>query len=187
MDADIGILNGVRVVEIADEQAEHAGLLLGGLGAEVVKVEPPTGNVTRRIGPFHGDQPGPESSLFFWQHNRGKQSIVLDLDRPDDAALAAELIGTADVVLESTPVGYLDSRGLVRNGLIERFPHLVIARMSPFGDDGPWAGFRASDLVHLALGGPMMNCGYDPRPDGTYDLPPMAPQAWHAYVIAGEQ
>ena len=63
MDADIGILSGVRVVEIADEQAEHAGLLLAGLGAEVVKVEPPTGNVTRRIGPFHGDGPGPESSI----------------------------------------------------------------------------------------------------------------------------
>ena len=59
--------------------------------------------------------------------------------------------------------------------------------MTPFGDDGPWAGYKASDLIHLALGGPMMNCGYDPQPDGTYDLPPIAPQMWHAYHIAGEQ
>ena len=71
--------------------------------------------------------------------------------------------------------------------LSERFPALVAARMSPFGDDGPWASYRGSDLVHLALGGVMMNCGYDPDPDGAYDLPPIAPQMWHAYHVAGEQ
>ena len=59
--------------------------------------------------------------------------------------------------------------------------------MTPFGDDGPWASYRANDLVHLALGGPVMNCGYDPLPDGRYDLPPIAPAAWQSYIIAGEQ
>src|SRR5882724_9140846 len=187
MDAETGILDGVRVVEIADEQAEHAGLLLAGLGAEVVKIEPRAGNTTRRIGPFLDDEPGPESSIFFWQHNRGKQSVTLDLDDAGDVRFAADLIGTADVLLESTPAGWLEARGLSRDGLLARFPRLVVARLSPFGDDGPWAGYKASDLVHLALGGPMMNCGYDPRPDGTYDLAPIAPQVWQSYVIAGEQ
>ena len=187
MDAATGILDGIRVVEIADEQAEHAGLLLAGLGADVVKAEPRDGNSTRRIGPFLDDEGGPESSLFFWQHNRGKQSITLDLDDGADARFAADLIGTADILLESTPAGWLDARGLGRDTLRRRFPRLVVARMTPFGDDGPWAGYRASDLVHLALGGPMMNCGYDPRPDGSYDLPPIAPQVWQSYVIAGEQ
>src|SRR3712207_8208317 len=51
----------------------YCGLTLAGLGAEVVKVEPPGGNPTRRIGPFYEDQPGPERSLFFWQYNRGKR------------------------------------------------------------------------------------------------------------------
>ena len=59
--------------------------------------------------------------------------------------------------------------------------------MTPFGDDGPWADFKGSDLVHLALGGVMMNCGYDPDPSLEYDTPPIAPQIWHAYHIAGEQ
>ena len=59
--------------------------------------------------------------------------------------------------------------------------------MTPFGDDGPWADFKGSDLIHLALGGVMMNCGYDPDPSGEYDTPPIAPQMWHAYHIAGEQ
>ena len=68
-----------------------------------------------------------------------------------------------------------------------RFPKLVIARMTPFGDDGPWKDFHGSDLIHLALGGIMMNCGYDPDPKLEYDTPPIAPQVWHAYHIAGEQ
>src|SRR5581483_389190 len=186
-DATAGILDGVRVVEIADEQAEHGGLLLAGLGAEVIKIEPPGGNSTRRIGPFLHDQPGPESSLFFWQHNRGKRSVTLDLDDEADARFAAELIGGADLLLEATPAGWLELRGLGRDKLRGRYPRLVIGRMTAFGDDGPWAGWKASDLVHLALGGPMMNCGYDPRPDGSYDLPPIAPQVWQSYVIAGEQ
>jgi crotonobetainyl-CoA:carnitine CoA-transferase CaiB-like acyl-CoA transferase len=59
--------------------------------------------------------------------------------------------------------------------------------MTPFGDDGPWAKFEGSDLIHLALGGVMMNCGYDPDRSLHYDLPPIAPQLWHAYHIAGEQ
>ncbi len=61
------------------------------------------------------------------------------------------------------------------------------ARLTPFGEDGPWAGFATSDLVSLALGGVVMNCGYDPDPAGQYDLPPIAPQAWHSFHIAGEQ
>ena len=184
---EAGLLQGIRVVEIADKQAEHAGLLLAGLGADVVKIEPPEGNSTRRIGPFLDDRPGPESSLFFWQHNRGKRSITLDLDDDRDARFAGELIGGADVLLESTPVGWLAARGLGGRQLLDRFPGLVVARMTPFGEDGPWAGYKGSDLVHLALGGPMANCGYDPRPDGSYDVAPIAPQVWQSYVIAGEQ
>ena len=74
-----GSLTGIRVIEIADEQAEYCGLTLAGLGADVLKVEPPGGNPTRRIGPFYQDKPDPECSLFFWQYNRGKRSVVLDL------------------------------------------------------------------------------------------------------------
>src|SRR5439155_149319 len=88
---------------------------------------------------------------------------------------------------ESTPRGYLDRLGLGQAALRARFPSLLFARMSPFGDDGPWVDYKASDLIHLALGGPMMNSGYDPEPEMHYDLPPIAPQMWQAYHIAGEQ
>jgi crotonobetainyl-CoA:carnitine CoA-transferase CaiB-like acyl-CoA transferase len=175
-----GILDGVRVVELGDETVAHTGLHLAGLGADVIKVEPPQGSSTRRIGPFLGE-PGPNNSLFFWQHNRGKRSIVLE---PGDPCLDT-LLGTADLLLLA---GADAARfGADEASLRTRYPRLVIARMTPFGDDGPWADYQGSDLVHLALGGPVMNCGYDPLPDGTYDLPPIAPAAWNAYLIAGEQ
>ena len=78
-----GMLSGLRVIEFADETAEYCGLLLAGLGAEVVKVEPAGGSPTRRIGPFYEDIPDPERSLYFWNYNRGKRSVVVDVASPD--------------------------------------------------------------------------------------------------------
>jgi crotonobetainyl-CoA:carnitine CoA-transferase CaiB-like acyl-CoA transferase len=180
------MLAGVRVVEVADEQAEYTGLLLAGLGAEVIKIEPPGGSATRRIGPFLGDDGDPEHSLHFWHYDRAKRSVALDLSSERDRAAFRKLAAAADVVLDSTPQGFLDANALALESLRAAAPWLITVRMSPFGDAGPWFGWKASDLVHLALGGVMMNCGYDPRPDGEYDLPPIAPQMWHAYHIAGE-
>ena len=182
-----GPLTGIRVVELADEQAEYCGLTLAGLGADVVKVEPPGGSPTRRIGPFYEDREDPERSLFFWQYNRGKRSIVLDLRQERDREQFRALVATADILLESTPRGELDGLGLGADALMRQHPTLIVARVSPFGDHGPWADFKGSDLIHLALGGVMMNCGYDPAPGGHYDLPPIAPQMWHAFHVAGEQ
>jgi len=78
------------------------------------------------------------------------------------------------------------SRGLDDEALRSENARLVYARISPFGDEGPWADFEGSDLVHLALGGVMMNTGYDPDPSGKYETPPIAPQMWHAYHVTGE-
>jgi crotonobetainyl-CoA:carnitine CoA-transferase CaiB-like acyl-CoA transferase len=182
-----GALAGLRVIEFADELAEHCGLLLAGLGAEVIKVEPPEGNSTRGIGPFYQDQPGPENSLFFWHYNRNKRSVVLPQDVGEARGTLLALIASADILLDSS-CGQLNALlDLDRDALAARFPALVVARVSPFGDTGPWKDFKASDLVHLALGGVMMNCGYDADPSGRYDLPPIAPQLWHAYHITGEQ
>lgn len=176
-----GMLAGLRVIEFADEIGEYCGLLLQGLGAEVIKVEPKEGSPSRHIGPYYEDRPGPERSLFFWAYNRGKHSVVIDSQQE-----MIELLASADIVLDSLKGAGLKPYGLDQD-LAERFPCLIIARMSPFGDDGPWKDYKASDLIHLALGGVMMNCGYDAAPDGHYDLPPIAPQLWHAYHIAGEQ
>ena len=182
-----GMLAGLRVIEFADELAEYTGLLLAGLGAEVIKIEPPQGNATRGIGPFLDDIPDPEKSLFFWNYNRGKRSVVLDIGTVAGRDKVMQLLASADVLLDSTCGDVNAALGLDRAALNARFPRLVTARITPFGDDGPWAGFRGSDLIHLALGGVMKNCGYDPDPNLNYDLPPIAPQMWHAYHICGEQ
>ncbi len=186
-DSGPGMLAGLRVIEIADERAEYAGLLLAGLGAEVIKIEPPEGNATRRIGPFLNDEPGLERSLFFWNYNRNKQSVVLDLNQATSRDELLRLLDGADILLDSSCGALNQVLGLDRAALNARFPQLVTARITPFGDDGPWADFKGSDLIHLALGGVMMNCGYDPAPGWEYDTPPIAPQIWHAYHIAGEQ
>jgi len=186
-DAGPSMLDGLRVIEVADERAEYTGLLLAGLGAEVIKIEPPEGNATRRIGPFLDDAPGLDRSLFFWNYNRNKKSVVLDLREVPGQVHLLRLLAGADVLLDASCGALNVALGLDLATLNARFPALVTARMTPFGDDGPWQNFHASDLIHLALGGIMMNCGYDPDPNLDYDTPPIAPQVWHAYHIAGEQ
>ncbi|MFJ9390803.1 CoA transferase [Nocardioides sp. NPDC101246] len=182
-----GPLVGVRVIEVGDRIGEYCGLVLAGLGAEVIKVEPPEGAESRRMGPFVDDVPDPEKSLHFWTYNRGKRSVVLDLDTDDGRSGLEELVAGGDVLLDATPVGYLDERGLGSATLRGRLPELVVARMTPFGEEGPRKDWKASDLVHLALGGQVMNNGYDPNPSGEYDLPPVAAQLDHSYAVAGEQ
>ena len=106
-----GMLAGLRVIEIADERAEYTGLLLAGLGAEVVKIEPPEGNATRRIGPFLEDQPGLERSLFFWNYNRNKKSVVLDLQTPAGREHLLRLLEGADILLDASCGALNDSAG----------------------------------------------------------------------------
>lgn len=184
-DGDL-ILDGLRVVELADELGEHCGRVLAGLGAEVIKVEPLNGETTRRYGPFKDDEPGIENSLYFWHYNFGKKSVVLDLDTEQGRLDFLRLSDSADVLIDTRHRDYLAKRGLGADVLRARNEGLIAVRISPFGDKGPWADLVAGDLIHLALGGVMMNCGYDPTPLGEYDTPPIAPQMWHSYHITGE-
>ena len=179
-------LNGVRVIELADELGEYCGKVLAGLGADVIKIEPLGGEKTRGYGPFYNDDPHPNRSLHFWHYNFGKRGIVIDLKSAEGADQFMELARTADVIIDTRARDYLDRRGIGYDVLREHNPSLIYARIRAFGDEGPWADYQASDLVHLALGGVMMNCGYDPDPAGFYETPPIAPQMWHAYHIAGE-
>jgi crotonobetainyl-CoA:carnitine CoA-transferase CaiB-like acyl-CoA transferase len=179
-------LRGVRVLELADELGEYCGKLLAGLGADVLKVEPRGGEATRQYGPFYHDETDINRSLYFWHYNHGKKSVVMDLDDPLQVEMFAKLAASADIILDTRPAGYLDSRQIGFDKLRAANPGLIYARISHFGDDGPWSGYLGSDLVHLALGGVMMNCGYDPEPSGHYDVAPIAPQMWQSYQIAGE-
>ena len=95
-----GMLSGLTVIEYADETAEYFGLLLAGLGAEVIKIEPPGGAPTRLIAPFRDEKVDKEQSLYFWAYNRGKRSVVLDLDSDDGKAAMLRLMAGADILLD---------------------------------------------------------------------------------------
>jgi crotonobetainyl-CoA:carnitine CoA-transferase CaiB-like acyl-CoA transferase len=179
-------LGGLRVLEIGNELGEYCGKVMAGLGADVVRVEPPGGEGTRSYGPFYHDEPHPDRSLYFWHYNLSKRSVVLDPDAADGQRELARLLEAADIVIDSRPRGYLAARGIDYESVKVTNPGLIWARITPFGDDGPWAGYEASDLVQLALGGIVMNCGYDPDPSGFHETPPIAPQMWQAYQLAGE-
>lgn len=173
---DPGPLAGVRVLECAEPSGEYGGRLLAGLGADVVKAEPPEGSASRHYGPFVGDEPGVDRSLAFFADNVGKRSVV-----PADDAELAELCTQADVVLHTLAPAEADRRGLGPEALLAARPGLIVCALTAFGQSGPWADYLADDLVLMALGGSMAACGYAPGPDGEYDTPPLAclgDQAW---------
>lgn len=173
-------LEGVRVLELVDESAEYCGRLLAGLGADVVKLEPPGGSPSRHLGPFLDDEPGPDRSLAFWADNVGKRSVVV-AEGPEGDAAIGRLAAVADVLVHTLRPSEAAARGLGPEDLASLAPRLVVCALTPFGSTGPWADYQADDLVLMALGGSMAACGYGPGPDGAYDTPPLAAhgdQAW---------
>ena len=155
---------GLRVVELCDELGQYAGKLLADLGADVVKVEPPEGSNARRIGPFARDVPGPNRSLSFWYQNTNKSSAVLDYERDeDDRSRLRELVLRADILLDDRAPGTMSRLGLTYQELAPQHQGLIHCSITPFGQDGPWREWKSSDLVGVALGGPMSMNGYDPE------------------------
>ncbi|HCB34982.1 MAG TPA: hypothetical protein DEP66_03235, partial [Acidimicrobiaceae bacterium] len=153
------------MLDLSDERGQLAAMMLADLGADVILVEPPGGSPARAVGPFVAEREGdPEASLWFWSYNRGKRSIVLDLDAPDDRERLVELAATADVVVESAGTGAMAARGLGYDDLSERFPHLVYTSVSAFGHTGPKAGWAATDIVVSAAGMLSHMMGDDDRP-----------------------
>ena len=174
-----GALDDLRVLEIGDESGEYAGRLLAGMGAEVVKLEPPTGAGSRRMGPFLDDRPHPDRSLHFWHYNVGKRAAGVDVNGPEGRALLERLVTVFDVVVAAGLAATLDATGLAAGAdLRRRNPALILVTITPFGLDGPWRDRPATDLTLMALGGSMAVCGYG------LDDPPLACAGWQAYQTA---
>ena len=175
-----GPLADLRVVELAGAQGQWCGRLLADLGADVIKVEPPGGVPERRVGPYYSDEPHPDRSLSFWHYNSGKRGITLDIETAEGAGVLRRLVAGADVFLETQPPGRLAALGLGPDELRGADPRLIYCSLTPFGQDGPWRDFQTTDLVQLAAGGQMAQCGYDE--EDYPDAPPIAPgggNAWH--------
>ena len=177
-----GPLAGLRVLELTDEHAQFCGKLMADLGADVIKVEPPSGQKTRTIGPFLDDEPGLNRSLYFWHYNTSKKGITLDINTPEGAKIFQQLCGTADLVLESYPAGHLTDLGIGYDVLSALNPELIMCSVTPFGQDGPWRDYQTTDLLHLAAGGQMASSGYDE--EDVQGAPPIAPGGGNAWHIA---
>ena len=157
------LLPPYRVLDLTDASGVFCTKLLADYGADVVKVEPPSGDYGRAKGPFAQDDPNPERSLYFLFYNTNKRSVTLNLETEQGKSIFKRLAAAADVVVESLPVGYLKNLGLDYESLRAANPGLVMASISPFGQTGPWKDYRSSDLIAMAASGYMQITG---DPDG---------------------
>jgi CoA:oxalate CoA-transferase len=155
-----GPLTGTLVVDLTRVLAgPFCTLVLVDLGARVIKVEAPEGEDARRIGPFIKGR-----SAYFLSLNRGKESIALDLKESADRAIFEKLLARADVLAENFRPGVMERLGYGWEALHERFPRLVMASTSGFGQTGPYAGRPAYDIVVQGMGGIMSLTGHPGAP-----------------------
>ena len=153
------MLSPYRVLDLTDEKGLMTGQLLGSFGADVIKIEKPGGDPARNIGPFFHDIQDPDKSLFWFAFNTNKRGVTLNLEKVKGQEIFKRLVETADVVIESFHPGYMDKLGLGYLQL-EKVKHgIIMTSISPFGQNGPYRNFKASDLVCWAMGGALFTCG----------------------------
>ena len=159
-----GSLEGLVVVDLSRALAgPHAAMMLGDLGARVIKVEAPGhGDDTRGWGPpFVGD-PGSVESTYFLSANRNKESITLDLKADADHDVLLRLVDRADVLIENFRTGVLERLGLGIEALQSRNPRLVVLSITGFGHDGPEGGRAGYDQIAQGEAGLMSLTGSGP-------------------------
>ncbi len=168
------MLSGLRVIDLTDERGQLAGRILADLGAEVILVEPPGGVAVRRRAGATSERPHLRYSVL----NAGKRSIVLDLHEQAGRAELDALVQSADVVIDTFAPGAripLRLRTKDLEGVLpDHHPGLVHCAISPFGQTGPRADWRASDLVTVAMGGNLAMTGDPARPPVRCSLPTSA-------------
>ena len=153
------LLDEIRILDLADEKASFCSKLLADMGAHVIKVERPGGDSSRKLGPFFGNSPHPERSLFFYYHNTNKRGITLNIEHPMGKEIFLRLVKRADIVVETFPPGYLENLKLCFEILKETNPKLILVSVTGFGQKGPRSQYKSCDLVASAFGGQMYVSG----------------------------
>ena len=159
-------LDGVSVLDLTHiVSGPYCTRLLAGFGADVLKIEPPGGELGRRMAPFFHDEVGPDTSLPFAYLNTGKRSLTLNLKSDEGRNILCALLPETDVLVENFSPRVMPSLGLDYASLREVAPHLVMVSISNFGQTGPYRDYKATDIVEYALGGLMYIFGaYDREP-----------------------
>ncbi len=158
MNARTGPLSDVRVLDLTQALAgPYCTMLLADLGADVIKVEPPAGDMSRAMGPLPADREGCDYGGYFASVNRNKRSIVLDIKTDAGRDALFKLVKTADAVVENAKTGVMDRAGVSYERLREINPALVYAAIRGFGDPrtgaSPYADWPAFDIVAQSMGG----------------------------------
>lgn len=156
-------LSPYRVLDLTEEGCLICSKLLGDLGADVIKIEPPKGSPSRNIGPFYKDIAHPEKSLFWFAYCANKRGITLNLDSSDGRSIFKRLVAGADFVIESFAPGFMAGLGLGYEELSRMNPRLVMTSITPYGQTGPKSGHKASDLTCWAAGGALFSVGEQDR------------------------
>jgi len=142
-----GALAGLRVLELAENvAAPYCAKLFADLGADVIKIERPSGDPSRGRGPFPGDRPHPERSALYLYLNTNKRSQVLDLEIEADRVRFQALADEADILIDDRAPGELDALGLGFDALSKRNPGLIVCSVTPFGQSGPNSRFKSQHL-----------------------------------------
>jgi crotonobetainyl-CoA:carnitine CoA-transferase CaiB-like acyl-CoA transferase len=173
----VALLPGFRVLDLSSSVGAFCGKLLRDLGMEVVKVEPPGGDTARSEPPFARGHTHREGSLRFAYLNAGKRSITLNIAKESGRKLLLKLVERCDILLESFEPGYLTAHDLGYERLIERQKKLILVSLTGFGQDGPYAHFKTTDIVGTAMGGLLYISG-DPK------LTPCNPPETQSYYYA---
>ena len=157
-------LEGIRVVELATGIAgPFCGKLLADYGAEVIKVEAPAGDPTRRQGPFPDDSPHREKSALFLHLNTNKAGVTLDLEDARERELLRRLVQRSQVLIESYKPGRMKAMGLGYDALKELRPELVMTSVTPYGQAGPHKDYEFTELTIFAATGAMRREGMPDR------------------------
>ena len=153
-------LAGVTVLDLTNSvDGPYCTKLLADYGARVIKVEPPEGDPSRRVGPFPDDEPDPERSGLFVYLNANKEGVTLDLTAPGGREACRALARRVDVIVENFVPGAMAGYGLGYAALQALNPALVYVSISPFGQTGPYALWRGPDIVRQAVSGWMAQGG----------------------------
>ena len=158
-------LENIRVIEWGSSvSAPFCGRLLGDLGPQVIKIEPPEfGDNSRLSGPYPDQTPDPEQSGLFLFANLNKRGITIDLNQAKGFKLFNQLLATADVFIENQPYQQIKETGIDYQFLNNEYPHLVVTSITPYGRTGPYSQYKGNNLTVSALGGLSYGTGFPGR------------------------
>jgi len=155
----MSLLAPYRVLDLTGPLGFLTGRIFGDLGANVIKIEPPGGDVSRRLPPFLENGNGSPQSLYWLAYNANKRGITLNLQSERGRDLFSQLALEADFIIESFPPGVLEKLGFEYESLQHQNPGLILVSISPFGQEGPYKDLKGSDLEIMALSGAMSLAG----------------------------